>query len=45
MRVVCNKEGDGDGGNSNGNKGVVQQRGRWLGWEIHSEFCGIPQLI
>jgi hypothetical protein len=29
MRVACNKEGDGDGSNSDGNKGVMQQRGRW----------------
>ncbi len=27
MRVACNKEGDGDGAKSNGNKGVVQQEG------------------
>jgi hypothetical protein len=26
MRVVCDKLGDGDGGKSNGNEGVMQQR-------------------
>jgi hypothetical protein len=31
MRVVCNKEGDGNGGKSDGDKGVVQQRGWWRG--------------
>jgi hypothetical protein len=29
MRVAHNKEGDGKGGNSNGDDGVMQQRGRW----------------
>jgi hypothetical protein len=29
MRVAHNEEGDDDGSKSNGNKGVVQQRGRW----------------
>jgi hypothetical protein len=29
MRLVCNKEGDGDGGNSDGDKCVMQQRGQW----------------
>jgi hypothetical protein len=27
MRVACNKEGDGNGGKSDGDKGVMQQRG------------------
>jgi hypothetical protein len=29
MRVAFDEEGDGDGGKSDGNKGVVQRRGRW----------------
>jgi hypothetical protein len=29
MRVAHDKEGDGDRGKSNGNKGVMQRRGRW----------------
>jgi hypothetical protein len=29
MRVAHNKESDGYGGKSDGNKGVMQQRGQW----------------
>jgi hypothetical protein len=30
MRVVCNKEGDGDGGESNGDEGAGQAMATWV---------------